>query len=352
LNDLQSVAWTVEHELIGVFREIIELDTESRLTGGGSGGALSLTISDDGKTCIVKAGKNLEAQCPVGDGSNTLEWIRELDQAEWMCNDVDIDGRFHHVWHFDYRGRMYTASPRLSPIGDDLSRGLLRFAESQPLNSRGWYWLQVYTAGLWEGRKNGSTGVPIPGAPTEKTFEAFYEAAQNPEFIEELRKVVRSPVNTFDIWGEGDSLRSKAEGFLRLNATIAFIEALDEGGKGALCNLPVVQDASSNVYQHMSAIIRDADMAKEVNVLPNEAGGRADVYMKVAEVAKVWLENDDFKLPDKVKMPSGKQRKLSEEEKGDILEVIKRYVMDEKEGSRFSYNRYVQSRRFCSISCV
>jgi len=49
----------------------------------------------------------------------------------------------------DFRGRAYPIPPHLSHIGDDLSRGLLRFEEAKPLGVRGLRWLKIHLANLY-----------------------------------------------------------------------------------------------------------------------------------------------------------------------------------------------------------
>lgn len=51
--------------------------------------------------------------------------------------------------NIDFRGRAYPIPPHLNHIGNDLSRGLLIFAESKPLGERGLRWLQIHLANLY-----------------------------------------------------------------------------------------------------------------------------------------------------------------------------------------------------------
>ncbi len=49
----------------------------------------------------------------------------------------------------DFRGRAYPIPPHLSPVGDDLCRGLLTFGEKKPLGSRGLMWLKIHLANVY-----------------------------------------------------------------------------------------------------------------------------------------------------------------------------------------------------------
>jgi DNA-directed RNA polymerase len=51
--------------------------------------------------------------------------------------------------NLDFRGRAYPIPPHLNHIGDDLSRGLLMFAETRPLGERGLRWLKIHLANLY-----------------------------------------------------------------------------------------------------------------------------------------------------------------------------------------------------------
>lgn len=51
--------------------------------------------------------------------------------------------------NLDFRGRAYPIPPHFNHIGDDLSRGLLMFAEAQPLGERGLRWLKIHLANLY-----------------------------------------------------------------------------------------------------------------------------------------------------------------------------------------------------------
>ena len=56
---------------------------------------------------------------------------------------------FYLPHNLDFRGRAYPIPPHLNHIGDDLSRGLLMFAEAKPLGERGLRWLKIHLANLY-----------------------------------------------------------------------------------------------------------------------------------------------------------------------------------------------------------
>ena len=219
-----------------------------------------------------------------------IEWMKELNYAQGLLDDSIAQGRFFHPYRMDHRGRMYTASTILDPQGDDVSRGLIQFDSAIPLDEQGWKWLSIGVAKAWE-------GTDALGAPSKRsTFAQLLNASKNPEFIATLEGVVADPVGTMDIWGtpggESDLMRSHAEGFQRMAVSKAFISALGQGGIGAQCRHVMVQDASSNIYQHNSLILLDKDMADKVNVTPADSGhSPRDAY---SEIGRVVGGDEDF----------------------------------------------------------
>jgi len=66
---------------------------------------------------------------------------------------IDITQFIGEVFYFphnmDFRGRAYPVPPHLNHIGDDLSRGLLKFGESKPLGESGLRWLKIHLSNLY-----------------------------------------------------------------------------------------------------------------------------------------------------------------------------------------------------------
>jgi DNA-directed RNA polymerase len=56
--------------------------------------------------------------------------------------------RFFYPHNFDFRGRVYPIPPHLNHIGNDLSRGLLLFADGKRLGKSGFRWLKIHCANL------------------------------------------------------------------------------------------------------------------------------------------------------------------------------------------------------------
>ena len=56
--------------------------------------------------------------------------------------------KFYFPHNLDFRGRAYAVPPHLNHLGDDVSRGLLKFGESKPLGVRGLRWLKIHLANV------------------------------------------------------------------------------------------------------------------------------------------------------------------------------------------------------------
>lgn len=81
-----------------------------------------------------------------------LDWNKyyKIEIAKLYSNLI-----FYLPHSIDFRGRAYPISPYLSVVGDDLSRGLLTYANGKKLGKNGWYWLRVHlanTAGYSKGK--------------------------------------------------------------------------------------------------------------------------------------------------------------------------------------------------------
>lgn len=77
----------------------------------------------------------------------------------------------------DFRGRAYPIPPHLNHIGDDLSRGLLLFAEAKPLGERGLRWLKIHLANLC-GFDKGSFDERVQFV--ENHLTEIYDSAERP----------------------------------------------------------------------------------------------------------------------------------------------------------------------------
>ena len=307
LNYLQKTEWRADGNVMGVALEVLR-------------NVVQETIVEQFEVLPVQAEEGKQTHVfglkmqPKITQNQVLEWKRTGDFVDEHITETGRAMSFYHPWVFEWRGRMMTCTTLLSPQNDDLSRGVLRFAKPAPLSDNGWSWLQRHTAALMRGQEifhqDGSIfeGLEcLVGSKTigqvkdewkniqrlmeDKKWESYDIAVQEPLFKSVIDAIAADPLGTFEAWGRGDVFTAKCEGFQRLSACIVLSQAYAEGGVGAEVSLPISHDASSSIYQHASALVRDKKMAKSVNVLPNDSGKPADVYLEIVNhTKKRWEE--------------------------------------------------------------
>ena len=113
-------------------------------------------------------------------------------------------------------------------------------------------------------------------------------------FVRMLVEIAEDPIGSIDLWSEDrqDIIRAHSEGFQRLSATLAFVDALNGGGVGAHTDYVAVQDASSNIYQHISLLIRDKEMAELVGFFLQHGTAVTSTFNAAVEAA-VEVEREE-----------------------------------------------------------
>lgn len=164
----------------------------------------------------------------------------------------------------DFRGRVYDSPSFLKPQGDDLSKGLLDFANGKPVGEDGAYWLAVHGANVW-GEDKCSLDDRV----------AWVEANE-----ERIRTTADDPFSD-RWWMDAD----KPFQFLQFCFDWA---GFCENGFDHISHTPVAMDGSCNGLQHLSAQLRDSVGGAAVNLLP--APKPQDIYTQVMEKVVVMLK--------------------------------------------------------------
>jgi DNA-directed RNA polymerase len=265
VNAIQNTAWTINPFVLDTMAAIYE-------SGGGMAGIAALDneelpakpedIEENEESRRVWRKQAHEVRKRnVQRGLKALEFIRVYDTARLMAKEE----AFFFPHNLDFRGRMYPVTNYLTPQGDDLSRGLLTFAQGKPM-------LDALAA-----RYLAQHGANCLDTTPEGIKLSKASIAERVQWVEEhteaIAKVVSDPM-THTWW-------AKAEDPFQFLAFCEQWTNWKREGVGYVCALPVAIDGSCNGLQHFSAMLRDEVGAKAVNVTPNQLP--EDIYQIVAD---------------------------------------------------------------------
>lgn len=187
---------------------------------------------------------------------------------------LEVAAQFEHrdvffPMQLDFRGRCY-AMPGFSPMGDKLTKSLIKFRDPQPITAEGAPWYMIHGANCWGLDKE---EFEDRTAWVLKNRDRIIECAMDP---------------TEDTWWCG---AAEPWPFLAwmLEAARWF-----EGGQDFefLSHIPCAMDQTCSALQHWSAALADTDGATRVNLC---GGPRRDVYRDTLEVMHTLLseQGDD-----------------------------------------------------------
>lgn len=190
---------------------------------------------------------------------------------------------FYLPHNVDFRGRAYPLPPHLNHIGDDLSRGLLKFAEAKPLKESGLRWLKIHLANLY-GYDKGTFDERVNFV--HEHLEDVYDSAERPL--------------------EGRRWWQKADDPWQCLATCIELRAALQSDDPAmfLSSLPVHQDGTCNGLQHYAALGGDEGGAQQVNLSVTDRP--SDVYTHVADMVEEQLKKDAAEGDPFAQLLSGK----------------------------------------------
>lgn len=182
-----------------------------------------------------------------------------------IARELAPEGRFYFPHQLDYRGRAYAVPLQLNPQGNDLAKGMLKFAEGRPLGEMGGFWLAVHGANTW-GQDKG----PLSGRVDW--------VLENSDWIEACG---RDPISNRE-WMDADGGKKPWQ-FLAFACEWFRFVASGES-PDFVSHLPVSLDGSCNGLQHFSAMLRDPVGAKATNL--TNAPEQHDIYTEVAKVTE------------------------------------------------------------------
>lgn len=176
--------------------------------------------------------------------------------------------------NIDFRGRIYPI-PSFSPQGDELNKGLLLFAEPEPLeNDEDIQWFFI-------------AGAEFAGVDKVSFSDCVAWVENNKSNILDT---AAQPLDMVDWWGNLDAPFEFLAWCFEYQKLQKYLEEHSGHAKGFITGIPIAFDGTCSGLQHFSAILRDPIGAKEVNLAPGDKPN--DIYQTVADKVNCVLEQD------------------------------------------------------------
>lgn len=192
--------------------------------------------------------------------SKTVSLNNQLTQAKGVIDEDAI--YFPHS--LDFRGRVYPMATGMSPQADDIGKSLIEFADGKPLGETGGYWLAVHIANLF--------------GEDKVSFDERVEWT-----VKHSKHIMDSAMNPLD----GARFWSTAEDPWCALAACFEWTGFQIEGDDYVSHTPIAMDGSCSGIQHFSAMLRDAEGGRAVNLTPSDAPH--DIYTEVLNKAKDLL---------------------------------------------------------------
>uniref|UniRef100_A0A672LHW1 DNA-directed RNA polymerase n=1 Tax=Sinocyclocheilus grahami TaxID=75366 RepID=A0A672LHW1_SINGR len=194
-----------------------------------------------------------------------MDALYKLSIANHMRDEI-----FWFPHNMDFRGRTYPRPPYFNHLGSDVTRGLLLFAEGQPLGPKGLVWLKIHLVNLTGLKKCSSLAGRLEYA--DSIMEDILDSADH-------------PLDGRKWWMNAD------EPWQALACCMEIANASRSPDHTKFISyFPVHQDGSCNGLQHYAALGRDVIGATSVNLMPCEVP--QDVYSGVAQQVEEFRARD------------------------------------------------------------
>jgi len=261
VNTVQSTPWRIN-------KRVLEVMDQVWAAGGGYAGIPPVEPDPLPKRCpdnapdMAVAERNRKAEAVYRRNARMvgkrLVFLQTIDLAT-RYSKYDA---FYFPHRFDFRGRVYPLPVFLQPQGNDVARGLLEFEEGKELGEEGMRWLMIHFANCMDMDK---VSLDDRVSWTEDRIELICRTAMDPLdnkwwIMTDARGRIKN-----DPW-------QALACIFDLHAAI-----LDEAH---VSHLPVSVDGSNSGLQHFSAMLRDPQGARLVNLSPSPVP--SDIYSDVA----------------------------------------------------------------------
>lgn len=294
VNAIQDTAWKVNKDVLNVLNEMADFSNPLANIPSSEKGELPehLEGMEEDQT-ILKQWKKAAAAVYRREKARQSRRL----SFEFIIGQANKFSEYGAIWfphNMDWRGRVY-AVPMFNPQGNDMTKGLLTFAEGYPLGEEGAYWLAVHGANC--------AGFDKADLEERVQWVKDHEAA--------ILACAESPLDNL-WWSEQDSpwcflaFCFEWAGFKREGFTYE-------------SHIAVAFDGTCSGIQHFSAMLRDEVGGQAVNL--RKGFKRQDIYGIVAN--KVNEAIDDL-------LVSGSSDSVKTIENDKTGEVTQRQVYGEK----------------------
>lgn len=268
LNRLQGTEWRINSAVMRTMQQVWE-------AGGGWAGIPALDDAKPPRPYPQKGTpeekKQWKQEAALVHQRNARMVGRRLSFLRCLSQAHDLQDRvFYFPYRFDFRGRVYPLATHLHPQSHDVGRALLRFANPKPLGPRGMHWLLVHYANCC-----GHDKVP---------FEERARWAKDRILTGSPGGL--DPLALRHLWADADDPWQALAALLEIEQAWAH----PGGPESYPATLPVSMDGSNSGLQHYSAMLRDPEAGRLVNLLPSSHP--MDIYEVVADKARRAVEND------------------------------------------------------------
>jgi DNA-directed RNA polymerase len=272
LDHIQRTPWVINRETLEVVQAIIN-------RGGDFAGIARIDdsprlpeLTGDFTEEDLKKHKKKLAQWHADEHIRTSKALRCLSILKVAEEFSEFD-KIYFPMNCDFRGRCYPI-PSFSPQGDDITKGLLLFADPPECHSMvDIEWLMVHGANL--------AGVD------KVSFEDRRQWVKDHE--EQILRSAQDPLG-FTWWATLDDNSIQFLAFCFEWTKWKQWEKEHGTPEGFKTGIPVAFDGTCSGLQHFSAILRDTVGGTAVNLVPSDSP--QDIYRSVAEKVNVLLEKD------------------------------------------------------------
>jgi DNA-directed RNA polymerase len=266
INALQRTPWTINTRVL----EVAEALWEAGETTAGLPSREPVPIPEKPADIATneEARKAWRKAAAVAYEERTTSLSKRLYVAKTLAyaREYAAHRRHFYVHQMDFRGRLYAVTAYLSPQAEDLTRGLLMFADGLPLADRAAVeWLMIHTANCFGVDK-------VPFADRLRWVL---------EHRGEIEASARDPL--------GERWWTTADKPFQFLAACCDLAGFWRDGLGHVSHLPVSMDGSNNGLQHFAALLRDQETAEAVNLTPSDQP--QDIYARVAARAEAILRD-------------------------------------------------------------